>query len=120
MAKVFTEQEQVRLDKANELRAAGINPYNNGYAPEVKASDIRRDYEEFTKEELDEKQGQNEENKNKRRKKKTKEVKEWEQKHEEEEEEKKRKMNKTKNLKRKRKKIIRTYKEAEKKVKDWE
>ncbi len=55
MAKVFTEQEQIRLDKANELREAGINPYNNGYAPEVKASDIRRDYEEFTKEELDEK-----------------------------------------------------------------
>ncbi len=55
MAKVFTEQEQIRLDKANELREAGINPYNNGYAPEVKASDIRRDYEQFTKEELDEK-----------------------------------------------------------------
>lgn len=55
MAKVFTEQERVRLDKANELREAGINPYNNGYAPEVKASDIRRDYEQFTKEELDEK-----------------------------------------------------------------
>ncbi|WOO87064.1 lysine--tRNA ligase [Mollicutes bacterium LVI A0039] len=55
MAKVFTEQELVRLDKVKELRAAGINPYNNGYAPEVKASDIRADYEQFTKEELDEK-----------------------------------------------------------------
>lgn len=55
MAKTFTEQEQIRIEKANELREAGINPYNNGYAPEVKASDIRSDYEEFTKEELNEK-----------------------------------------------------------------
>lgn len=55
MSKVYTEQMQNRINKANDLRDAGINPYSNGYAPEVKACEIRRDYDQFNKEELDEK-----------------------------------------------------------------
>ncbi len=54
MAKVYTEQMQIRLDKAAELRDAGINPYNNGYTPQSKASDIQTNFDQFTKEELNE------------------------------------------------------------------
>lgn len=54
MAKEYTEQMQVRLDKAAELREAGINPYSNGYTPESNSSEIRAKYDEFSKEELNE------------------------------------------------------------------
>ncbi len=55
MKKIFTEQEQIRLDKVDELRNAGIDPYTNGYTPEIKASTLVEQYDKFTKEELDEK-----------------------------------------------------------------
>lgn len=52
MAKQYNEQMQNRVNKAEELREAGINPFNNGYKPEIKAKNLVAEFDHLTKQEL--------------------------------------------------------------------
>ena len=51
----FTQQEQVRRQKLEELANLGIDPFGQKYDVETYTSDIRREYGSCTKEELEEK-----------------------------------------------------------------
>ncbi len=51
----FTQQEQVRRDKLEELRNLGIDPFGQRYDVENYTSDLRKEYGSLTKEELEEK-----------------------------------------------------------------
>jgi lysyl-tRNA synthetase class 2 len=51
----FTQQEQVRRQKLEELANLGIDPFGQKYDVETYTSDIRREYGSCTKEELAEK-----------------------------------------------------------------
>lgn len=52
MAKQYNEQMQIRLNKANELKDKGINPFNNGYKPELKSNQLKEQFDHLTKQEL--------------------------------------------------------------------
>lgn len=47
------EQVQVRLDKLAKIKALGINPYPNDIVSDNEISDINKDYEQYTKEQLE-------------------------------------------------------------------
>ena len=51
----LTEQEKIRRQKMEELKEMGIDPFGQAYQRTHKSGDIRRDYDAFTKEELEEK-----------------------------------------------------------------
>ena len=55
MAEKLTEQEKIRRQKMEELREKGIDPFGHAYARTHRSGDIKREYGECTKEELDEK-----------------------------------------------------------------
>ncbi len=50
----LTEQERIRRQKMEELRAQGIDPFGQAYARTHRSGDIRAQYGECTKEELEE------------------------------------------------------------------
>ena len=54
MAEKLTEQEKIRRQKMEELREKGIDPFGHAYARTHRSGDIRSEYGECTKEELDE------------------------------------------------------------------
>lgn len=54
MSHELTEQEQVRRSKMEALRDKGIDPFASGFKPKHHSSDLFRDYENSTKEELEE------------------------------------------------------------------
>ena len=43
-----------RLEKRKRLESLGINPYKNGLSPNVSLADLRKKYEQFSREELEE------------------------------------------------------------------
>ncbi len=51
----LTEQEVIRRQKMEDLRAQGIDPFGHAYARTHRSGDIRREYGMCTKEELEEK-----------------------------------------------------------------
>ena len=51
----LTEQEVIRRQKMEDLRAHGIDPFGHAYARTHRSGDIRREYGMCTKEELEEK-----------------------------------------------------------------
>lgn len=51
----LTQQEQVRRQKMEELRAMGIDPFGQRYDVKDTTKDLRADYGTLTKEELEEK-----------------------------------------------------------------
>ena len=51
----LTEQEVIRQQKMEDLRAQGIDPFGHAYARTHRSGDIRREYGMCTKEELEEK-----------------------------------------------------------------
>ena len=53
-AEKLTEQEKIRRQKMEELREKGIDPFGHAYARTHRSGDIRSEYGECTKEELDE------------------------------------------------------------------
>lgn len=55
MAEKLTEQEKIRRQKMEELREKGIDPFGHAYARTHRSGDIKKEYGECTKEELDEK-----------------------------------------------------------------
>ena len=48
-----SEQERVRLEKMEQLRSEGKNPYRNGVKPSSLASELRAAHEARSKEELE-------------------------------------------------------------------
>lgn len=50
----FTEQERIRREKLNDLRAKGIDPFGSKFTRTTTTKDIRHNYESKSKEELDE------------------------------------------------------------------
>ena len=48
----LTEQEVVRREKAKELNKLGFNPFIDVYRPENFSEDIKKDFDKFSKEEL--------------------------------------------------------------------
>ena len=54
MAEKLTEQEKIRRQKMEELREKGIDPFGHAYARTHRSGDIRSEYGECTKDELDE------------------------------------------------------------------
>ena len=50
----LTQQEQVRRQKMEELRAMGIDPFGQRYDVKDTTKDLRADYGTLTKEELEE------------------------------------------------------------------
>ena len=54
MAEKLTEQEKIRRQKMEELREKGIDPFGHAYARTHRSGEIRSEYGECTKEELDE------------------------------------------------------------------
>lgn len=48
------EHVQVRLDKLEKLKALGVNPYPNDIVSDNEISQIISDYDQFSKEELEE------------------------------------------------------------------
>ena len=54
MAEKLTEQEKIRRQKMEELREKGIDPFGHAYARTHRSGDIRSEFGECTKEELDE------------------------------------------------------------------
>ena len=51
----LTEQEQIRRQKMEELRERGIDPFGHAYERTHRSGDIRREFGEYSKEELEEK-----------------------------------------------------------------
>lgn len=51
----LTEQEQIRRQKMEELRERGIDPFGHAYERTHRSGDIRREFGECSKEELEEK-----------------------------------------------------------------
>ena len=51
----LTEQEVIRRQKMEDLRAMGIEPFGHAYQRTHKSGEIRAAYENCTKEELEEK-----------------------------------------------------------------
>ncbi|MFV0247004.1 MAG: lysine--tRNA ligase [Mycoplasmatales bacterium] len=54
MTKEYNEQMQVRVDKMNNLKEEGINPFLNGYKPTTNSLNIVSSFDSFTKEQLEE------------------------------------------------------------------
>ncbi len=53
--KDVNEQVRVRIEKMKDIKELGINPYVNGFKPEVTSSDIVDKFDSLSKEELEEK-----------------------------------------------------------------
>ena len=51
----LTEQEVIRRQKMEDLRAMGINPFGHAYERTHTSGQIRAEFENLTKEELEEK-----------------------------------------------------------------
>ena len=51
----ITEQMQIRREKLEKIKELGINPYTNSFKPENTIAEIINDYQQFSKEELEEK-----------------------------------------------------------------
>lgn len=51
----LTEQEQIRRQKMEELRERGIDPFGHAYERTHRSGDIRREFGECSKEELERK-----------------------------------------------------------------
>lgn len=51
--KLYNEQVQSRLEKRKRLEGLKINPYKNGFAPDISLSELSKRYKDSTKEELD-------------------------------------------------------------------
>lgn len=50
----LNEQMQIRLNKVNDMQANGINPFKNGIRPDSHSETIESDFDQFSKEELQE------------------------------------------------------------------
>ena len=50
----LTEQEVIRRQKMEDLRAMGIDPFGHAYERTHKSGQIRAEFENLTKEELEE------------------------------------------------------------------
>ena len=51
----ITEQMQIRREKLEKIKELGINPYTNSFKPQNTIAEINNDYQQFSKEELEEK-----------------------------------------------------------------
>ena len=49
----LNDQEKVRIGKAEELRAKGIDPFGHAYDRDHRSGDLKQAYGEKTKEELE-------------------------------------------------------------------
>ena len=52
----LTDQEQIRLDKMNELTQMGVDPFGERYDVTNRSAELKEKYESLTKEELSEKE----------------------------------------------------------------
>ena len=55
MGREFNDQQLVRRQKAEDLKTKGINPFGNAFKRTANSKTIKEEYDNFTKEELDEK-----------------------------------------------------------------
>ena len=53
MEREFNDQEKVRRQKMEDLRAKGIDPFGHAYERTANSKSIREDYDSFDKEELE-------------------------------------------------------------------
>ena len=54
MNQKISDQTEVRIEKLNQLKEQGVNPYSNNFKPGHTIADITKQYSDYTKEQLTE------------------------------------------------------------------